>query len=62
MVNTLIPLWDMANHDDGLGEISTDYDDEAKALKCMAAKDYKVRIENSLSLEKGLEFPVRFPW
>ncbi len=34
-VNALIPFWDLANHRPG-GQISTDYDDEAGAIKCMA--------------------------
>ena len=38
-VNSLIPFWDLANHDNG--QLSTDYDDEEKVIKCMAHRDFK---------------------
>jgi histone-lysine N-methyltransferase SETD3 len=39
LVNTLIPLWDLANHD--LGEISTDYDlDDGGSSICLAHRDF----------------------
>ena len=39
MTNTLIPFWDMANHDNG--EMSTDFDDEKDSTLCMAHKDFQ---------------------
>ncbi len=39
-VNTLIPFWDMANHDNG--EFSTDFDDVNHATMCMSHKDFNV--------------------
>lgn len=38
--NTLIPFWDMANHDEG--EVSTDYDVDNHSTLCMAHKDFVV--------------------
>ena len=40
MANTLIPFWDMANHDNG--ELSTDFDDEKDCTLCMAHKDFEL--------------------
>ena len=40
MANTLIPFWDMANHDNG--ELSTDFDDEKDCTLCMAHKDFEM--------------------
>merc|ERR1719336_2193444 len=39
-VNTLIPLWDLANHDNGV--LSTDYDPSAPATLCLAHKDFQL--------------------
>lgn len=39
-INTLIPFWDMANHDNG--EMSTDFDDEKHCTLCLANKDLEV--------------------
>lgn len=38
-INTLIPFWDMANHDNG--EMSTDFDDEKHCTLCLANKDFE---------------------
>ena len=38
-INALIPLWDMANHAEGL--VSTDYDDVNHTIKCMANANFK---------------------
>jgi histone-lysine N-methyltransferase SETD3 len=38
-MNTLIPFWDMANHDNG--ELSTDFDDENQSTLCMAHTDFQ---------------------
>ena len=40
MTNTLIPFWDMANHDNG--ELSTDFDDDKDCTLCMAHKDFEI--------------------
>lgn len=40
MTNTLIPFWDMSNHENG--EMSTDFDDEKDCTLCMAQKDFQV--------------------
>lgn len=40
MTNTLIPFWDMANHDNG--EMSTDFDDQNDLTVCMAHKDFEI--------------------
>ena len=40
-VNALIPFWDLSNHSDAVAEISTDYDDEAHVVRCLANKDFK---------------------
>ena len=40
MTNTLIPFWDMANHDNG--ELSTDFDDAKDCTLCMAHKDFEI--------------------
>ena len=37
-VNTLIPLWDLANHDNGV--LSTDYDPETNQTVCMAHRGF----------------------
>ena len=39
-VNALIPFWDLSNHSDAVAEISTDYDDEAHVVRCLANKDF----------------------
>ena len=39
MTNTLIPFWDMANHDNG--EMSTDFNDDSDSTVCMAQKDFE---------------------
>lgn len=38
--NTLIPFWDMANHDNG--EMSTDFDDDKDCTLCMAHRHFEV--------------------
>ena len=65
LVNTLIPLWDMANHDQG--EISTDYDLEAQVSLCLAHRDfaageqltifYGVRTNCDLLIHNGFVYP-----
>ena len=65
-VNTLIPLWDLANHDNGV--LSTDYDPAAPATLCLAHKDfqlgeeftifYGVRANCDLLIHNGFVFPA----
>merc|ERR1719270_2882149 len=64
-VNTLIPLWDLANHDNGV--LSTDYDPETNQTVCMAHRGfgegeqftifYGVRANCDLLIHNGFVFP-----
>merc|ERR1719412_187853 len=64
-VNTLIPFWDLANHDSG--ELSTDFDPETAATVCLANRDfsvgeqftifYGVRANCDLLVHNGFVFP-----
>jgi len=64
-VNSLIPFWDMANHDHG--QLSTDYDPEGVATVCLAQRDfsvgqqftifYGVRANCDLLIHNGFVFP-----
>merc|ERR1719412_438104 len=64
-VNTLIPFWDFANHDNGI--LSTDYDPDTPATVCVAHKDfsagdqltifYGVRANCDLLIHNGFVFP-----
>ena len=65
VVNTLIPFWDLANHDNG--ELSTDYDPDNPATVCLAHRDfsegeqltifYGVRANCDLLVHNGFVFP-----
>ena len=65
LVNTLIPFWDMANHD--AGRVSTDYDPEARVSVCYAQRKfaageqltifYGVRANCDLLVHNGFVFP-----
>merc|ERR1719150_1936248 len=65
VVNTLIPFWDLANHDNG--ELSTDYDPDSPATVCLAHRDftegeqltifYGVRANCDLLIHNGFVFP-----
>ena len=65
MVNTLIPLWDMSNHDNG--QLSTDYDPDTSATLCLANRGfsqgeqftifYGVRANCDLLIHNGFVFP-----
>merc|ERR1719384_1705521 len=65
VVNTLIPFWDLANHDNGI--LSTDYDPETPATVCLAHRDfaqgeqltifYGVRANCDLLIHNGFVFP-----
>merc|ERR1719150_2531845 len=65
VVNTLIPFWDLANHDNG--ELSTDYDPDTPATVCLAHRDfasgdqltifYGVRANCDLLIHNGFVFP-----
>jgi len=39
-INSLIPFWDMANHDHG--QLSTDFDPEGSATVCLAQRDFSL--------------------
>ena len=64
-VTSLIPFWDLANHDHG--QLSTDYDPEADATVCLAQRDfsqgeqftifYGVRANCDLLIHNGFVFP-----
>ena len=64
-VNTLIPLWDLANHDNGV--LSTDFDPSTPATVCMAHRAfsqgeqftifYGVRANCDLLIHNGFVFP-----
>merc|ERR1719384_2082863 len=64
-INSLIPFWDLANHDHG--QLSTDYDPEADATVCLAQRDfsqgeqftifYGVRANCDLLIHNGFVFP-----
>ena len=66
LVNALIPLWDMANHEQG--EISTDYDVEGRASICLAQRDFNAgdqftifygkRSNCNLLVHNGFVFPA----
>jgi protein-histidine N-methyltransferase len=66
LMNTLIPLWDMANHEQG--EISTDYDLEARSSICLAHREfaageqltifYGVRSNSDLLIHNGFVYPA----
>merc|ERR1712083_136629 len=63
-VTSLIPFWDLANHDHG--QLSTDYDPEADATVCLAQRDfsqgqqftifYGVRANCDLLIHNGFVF------
>lgn len=64
-VTSLIPFWDLANHDHG--QLSTDYDPDADATVCLAQRDfsqgeqftifYGVRANCDLLIHNGFVFP-----
>merc|ERR1712029_609807 len=64
-VNTLIPLWDLANHDNGV--LSTDYDPDTNQTVCMAHRGfgegeqftifYGVLANCDLLIHNGFVFP-----
>ena len=64
-VNTLIPMWDMANHDNG--QLSTDYDPADNVTVCLAQREftagdqftifYGVRANCDLLIHNGFVFP-----
>jgi len=64
-VNTLIPMWDLANHDNGV--LSTDFDPEKPATVCLAHREfqageqftifYGVRSNADLLIHNGFVFP-----
>ena len=64
-VNTLIPMWDLANHDNGV--LSTDFDPETPATVCLAHREFKageqftifygVRANCDLLIHNGFVFP-----
>jgi len=64
-VTSLIPFWDLANHDHG--QLSTDYDPESDATVCLAQRDfsqgeqftifYGVRANCDLLIHNGFVFP-----
>merc|ERR1719336_929887 len=64
VVNTLIPFWDLANHDNG--ELSTDYDPDSPATVCLAHRNfsqgeqftifYGVRANCDLLIHNGFVF------
>jgi len=66
-INTLIPMWDMANHDNGV--LSTDYDPntENPSTVCMANREFKqgeqftifygIRANCDLLIHNGFVFP-----
>jgi len=64
-INSLIPFWDLANHDHG--ELSTDFDPEEKVSVCLAQRDfsigeqftifYGVRANCDLLIHNGFVFP-----
>jgi len=44
-VNALVPLWDLANHSAEPSTLSTDFDDQAEEVICMANKTFAVEEE-----------------
>lgn len=64
-INTLIPFWDLANHD--CGQLSTDYDHEQGSSVCLAQRNftpgqqftifYGVRANCDLLIHNGFVFP-----
>merc|ERR1719189_1677027 len=64
-INSLIPFWDLANHDNG--QLSTDFDPDSPATVCLAQKDfsqgeqftifYGVRANCDLLIHNGFVFP-----
>lgn len=64
-INTLIPFWDMANHDQG--KVSTDYDPSTSTSMCYAQRNfsageqltifYGVRANCDLFIHNGFVFP-----
>jgi len=64
-INSLIPLWDFANHDNG--QLSTDYDPDTNSTVCLAQRDfsdgqqftifYGVRANCDLLIHNGFVFP-----
>jgi len=63
-INSLIPFWDLANHDNG--QLSTDFDPDTPATVCLAQKDfsqgeqftifYGVRANCDLLIHNGFVF------
>jgi len=64
-INSLIPFWDLANHDNG--QLSTDFDPDTPATVCLAQRDfsegqqftifYGVRANCDLLIHNGFVFP-----